>query len=247
MKFIIKKYKKDLKFKDGILIQGLPGIGNVGRVTLDYLITKLKAEKYMEIYSYSFPNVVYVNEDSTVDLPKIELWHYKGKRNLLLLTGDVQPVNEEGSYILMEEVFKLISKIGIKEVISLGGIGMMQEIPNPKVYGAATSTKIIKKFKKHNVIFAGNSKVNIIIGAAGLLIGLAKQNKIDGISLLSETFAHPKYIGIKAAKALLEVLSEYLGIKISLKEISDEISRIEKRKIIIPKKAEKPTTLGYIG
>lgn len=247
MNFIIKNFKKSLKLKKGILIQGLPGIGNVGRIAVDYLIDQLKAKKYMEIYSYSFPNVVFVNEDSTIDLPKIEFWYCKNKRNLLLLTGDVQPVNEEGSYLLIDKIFNLISKVGIKEVISLGGIGMMHEIPHPKVFGAATSTKLIKKFKKHGVTFAGNNKVNVIIGAAGLLLGLAKEKKIDGISLLSETFAHPKHIGIKASKAILEVLSKYLKIRISLKQLSDEISRIEKREIIIPKKPKKQKTLGYIG
>ena len=70
--FKIKKLSSP-KIKNPILIEGLPGMGNVGKITVDFMVESLKAEKFMEIKSGVFPNSVFVNEENLVELPKIEL------------------------------------------------------------------------------------------------------------------------------------------------------------------------------
>ena len=69
---------KNPKLKNPILIEGLPGIGNVGKVTVDFLIDELKAKKLYEITSNTFPHSVFVNEDNLVELPKIEVFYKIG-------------------------------------------------------------------------------------------------------------------------------------------------------------------------
>ena len=48
-------------------------------------------------------------------MPKIELYHrrFNGngkKRDLLLLTGDIQPIDEESCYAFCEDILKLAKK-----------------------------------------------------------------------------------------------------------------------------------------
>ena len=72
-----------------ILIEGLPGIGNVGKVAVDFLIDELKAKKIYEITSYTFPHSVFVNEDNLVELPVVEVFYKQiKKKDILLLGGD---------------------------------------------------------------------------------------------------------------------------------------------------------------
>ena len=56
------------KLKDPILIAGLPGIGNVGKIAADFLIDNLGARKIYDIFSHSFPNSVFVGEDNLIEL-----------------------------------------------------------------------------------------------------------------------------------------------------------------------------------
>ena len=56
MTWKIKRLGK-VKIKNPILIEGLPGIGNVGKIAVDFIIENLNAKKIFEIYSYSFPSV----------------------------------------------------------------------------------------------------------------------------------------------------------------------------------------------
>ena len=67
------------KLSNPILIEGLPGIGNVGKVAIDFLIDEIKAVKLYEITSYTFPHSVFVNEDNLVELPVIEIFYKQRK------------------------------------------------------------------------------------------------------------------------------------------------------------------------
>lgn len=76
-----------VKMKDPVLIEGLPGIGNVGKIAVDFLVENLKAKAIVEIRSHHFPHSVFVNEDNLIDLPVLMLYHKKirGKDFLLSL------------------------------------------------------------------------------------------------------------------------------------------------------------------
>ena len=41
--------------KDAVLIEGLPGIGHVGRVAAEHIVEEFNGEKVLEIYCDDFP------------------------------------------------------------------------------------------------------------------------------------------------------------------------------------------------
>jgi len=51
----VKHVAKIPKLKNPILIEGLPGIGNVGKLAVEHLIDSIGATKFAEIYSKDFP------------------------------------------------------------------------------------------------------------------------------------------------------------------------------------------------
>jgi len=228
MSFKIKILNK-IQFKDSVLIEGLPGIGNVGKITLDYLIDSLNPAAFLEVYSNSFPNSVFVNEKNLIDLPKITLYYKKiSGKEFIFLGGDVQPVDERASYEFCEEVLKLLMKFNTRKIITLGGIGLPR-IPNsPKIYATANSKGALNIFtdKKVNKDIFGT--VGPIIGVTGLIAGLSREYKIDAVCLLAQTFGHPNYLGIKGARELLKVLDEKFKFNLDFKSLNEEIKDIEK-------------------
>lgn len=228
MSFKIKILKK-IVFKNPILMEGLPGIGNVGKIALDYLVDSLNAVPFLEIYSDRFPNSVFVNEKNLIDLPRIIFFYKKFKgKEFIFLGGDVQPVDESGSYEFCHEVLKLFKKFKGKRMITLGGIGLPR-IPNtPKVYATGNSKEIMRYFTDRRIDKKIFGTVGPIIGVTGLLIGLAKGYEIDAICLLSQTFGHPNYLGIKGARELLKVLDTKFSFGLDFKSLNEEIKEIEK-------------------
>ena len=94
-KWIIKSnIGSSVKLKNPILIEGLPGIGNVGKIAVDFLIDQLDHKIMYTIYSKSFPHSVFVNDGNIIEMPSVTLYSVKlANRNLMLLSGDVQPVD----------------------------------------------------------------------------------------------------------------------------------------------------------
>jgi len=249
MKFEVVHIAKP-EIKEPILIEGLPGIGNVGKIAMDFLIENVKAKKVIEIYSNYFPHSVFINEKNLIDIPCISIYHAKvNKQDFLLLTGDVQPVDEPSCYEFCELVVDLFKHYNGKEIITLGGIGLQKIPKKPKVYITGTNKVFVKTFPHaNNNIF---SVVGPIIGVTGVLIGVAQRNKLQAVSLLAQTFAHPAYLGIKGAKETLHILNEKYGFKMNLNKLTEEIDEMEKELLMrtksIQEASEKTSGPNYFG
>lgn len=235
MEFEIKEIEKP-KLKNPILIEGLPGIGNVGKIAIDFIIDAVDAKKMLEIHSSHFPHSVFVNEDNLIDLPKIDVYYKKGKKgDFLFVSGDIQPLDEKSCHAFCEIILDIFQKHNGTEIITLGGIGLPKIPKQPLVYCTANEKAIIKKYKSKNVNSNIFGVVGPIIGVSGLLIGLASKRKIPGMILLAQTFGHPTYIGIRGARELLMVLKDSFEFDLKIKELDKEIESIEKE-VDIPSK-----------
>ena len=224
----ISQFGKAPKLNRPVFIEGLPGIGNVGKVAVDFLIDEIKAKKIYEITSYTFPHSVFVNEDNLVELPVVEVFYKQGfKRDILLVGGDVQPIDEVSSYEFSDKILDIAQKFNVEDIITLGGIGLAEIPKKPKVYCTGNSKKAVDKYKSDMVSNSLYGVVGPIVGVSGLLLGLASKRNMDAVSFLAETYGHPMYLGIKGAKEILRVLNKKLELKIDVNKLDREIKDIE--------------------
>ena len=84
-----------------ILIEGLPGIGNVGKITADFLCEKLGGKKFASVYSESVPPLVMLDNDCVVHMACNELWYVKdvNGKDIVFLRGNYQGSTPEGQYL----------------------------------------------------------------------------------------------------------------------------------------------------
>ena len=257
---IQKKFTRTPKLNKPMLIEGLPGIGSVGKIAIDFIIDKVKPSLLYKIYSHEFPHSVYLTEDNFVELPSVELYYFKNKkgRDLLILGGDAQPIEEKASYEFSETILNLIEEFGCSEVLTLGGIGLTHEVKDARIFGAVTNKNALHIFKKmtKNVEFKSNTRVEAIFGASGLLLGLANLRGKKGMALLAETYIHPQHLGFKEAKVMLLELDYMLNLNLDFSEFDKDLEQLEKATYIpstkkitkkIKKVPEQPEDLGYIS
>jgi len=62
MNWEITKEGKEPNLNNPLFIEGLPGIGNVGKIAVDFLVEEFKAKKLYSFFSNKFPHSVFVNE-----------------------------------------------------------------------------------------------------------------------------------------------------------------------------------------
>ncbi|MBU0758239.1 MAG: PAC2 family protein [Nanoarchaeota archaeon] len=261
-KWKITKESKFPKISSATLIVGLPGIGNVGKIVTDFMVEELKAKKVYSFFSYKMPHSVYVNEKNLIELPSIEMYHKRTneKQDFLILTGDVQPIDETSCYEFCDGVLDLMEQNSPYDILTLGGIGLREVPKHPKVYCTATSKKYAERLKKYKSVNPNvYGVVGPIIGVSGLMLGLAKKRHVEGAALLAETYGHPLFIGIKGAREILDVINKHYKLNMNLKSLDDEIKSIEdvhdpekqikdlSKKSKFLKKVSKHKETSYIG
>ncbi len=228
---VIKVFEKP-KLSNPILIEGLPGVGNIGRVAVGYMIDELKAKKFAQLYSEHFFPFVMLHDENMIHLLKNELFYYKakkkGERDIIFLVGDCQSLSPHGHYEVVEAVLDFVEKLGVKEIITVGGLATGEIEEKPSVYGAVTHTELIKRFKNTEVKFTAGEKVGYIVGASGLFLGLGKERGMKGVCLLGETSGFPIVTDPKAAETVLENLTKVLNLKIDMSELEAKVSEMEK-------------------
>ncbi len=243
---------EDIKLKDAILLEGLPGVGNVGKLAAMHLIEELKAKKCMEIYSSHFPPQVLIDEDGIVNLVNNELYYYNGKgkeRDLLFLVGEYQGMDSSGQYDLCQKLIDMVKEMGVTTIYTLGGYGLGKLVPDPRVLGAATSNDIVKLFKKADVEFIDGEPGAGIVGASGLLLGIGKLQGIHGGCLMGETSGY--MVDPKSASVVLKSLQKLLGVSIDLSELEERAKQVDsitnQLKDIETSDKEERSDVNYIG
>ena len=189
-----------------IFVQGLPGFGNVGKIAAHLLTKFCGAKPFMELYSPSFPDYVSVSSKGICHLPRYEFYAAPMEKNdFIIMTGDTQPSFDDvlAHYSICTDVLEVVKKNGCSLIITIGGMPMTEE--KAQVYVAATSAKLAQEFMDKGAIIYSKGR---IMGATGLMLGLAKEEGLDGVCLLGATsgFRADRGAGFSVFKFLMKAL-----------------------------------------
>lgn len=228
MKDVMINYIEKPSLKNAILIEGLPGVGNVGKLAAEHLVEQMGMKKMAEIFSKYLPPQVTVDEDGIVSLVKHDL-HYKksddGGIDMVVLTGDFQGLTPEGQYEMSASTIDIAKEIGVTRIFTLGGYGVIKLIEEPGVLGAVTNKDLKPLLEEVGVIFKKGEPSSGIIGASGLLLGLGQINDIDGICLMGETSGY--FVDPRSARSVLRVLGKYLGFELDFSSLEEKAKQID--------------------
>ncbi|MEM0372865.1 MAG: proteasome assembly chaperone family protein [archaeon] len=233
------------KLKNPVLIEGLPGLGLVGRLGAEHLVNELQAKKFAELYSPDFPPQAQIMPDGTLRMRRNEFYYWKAEkksqRDLIILVGDDQGLTVQSQYALCGSILDIAEEHGCRMIYTLGGYGMQRMAKEPRVFGAVTDKKMTKEFFKYGVEFEKVS--GAIVGVAGLLLGLGQLRGMRGICLMGET--HGNYIDPRAAKSVLRVVCESLDLKIKLDGLDKKASEVEEmiKRLENIQKAQQPDVI----
>jgi uncharacterized protein (TIGR00162 family) len=258
MEDVLIRVSEKVELKDPVLVEGLPGVGNVGKLAADYLRDKLSAKPLATIYSKFFPPQVYVSEEGLIRMVSNDLTYRKatkaGERDLLILGGDYQGISPEGQYELTHQVLQFCHGLGVKELYTLAGFAQGHVVEEPRVLGAATSAARVEMMKKFGVIFSRNDPGGGLIGASGLFLGLGRTFGIEGVCLMGETSGY--FVDPRSAEAVLKVLAKVLGLTVDFSDLEAKAKEIDRIAQKIHEAEQKPSEggressredLGYIG
>ncbi len=238
---------KDKRPVAPVLIEGLPGIGQVGKLVAEYMIHQLGAEKIGEIHSIYLPPQVILDENGIARLARNELYlyHTEGK-DLIFLVGDHQSTSNEGHYLLADQYCEIAEDLKVTRIYTLGGFGVGHLVNEPRVLGAINRAGLREEIAAAGVTFTRDEPGGGIVGAAGLMLALAAQRGIDAVCLMGETSGY--IVDPMAAASVLSVLSKLAGVPVDPTRLNDRAAEMEKViESMVEGEKGKDEELSYIG
>lgn len=227
--FVLRKMREP-EVENPVLIEGLPGIGHVGRIAAKHLSSELKAKKFATLHGDTFPPQVLIKKSGIIQEMKNEFYYWSsgeaGKRDVIFVIGNTQSSTPEGQYALSQKLLDIAVEYGADMIYTLGGLGVGRLVEKPRVYGAVTHKRFISELEKLGVLVKRDG-VGQIIGVSGLLLGLAKVRGLKGICLMGETSGY--YLDPNSSKAVLKPLAKLLGIDIDMSKLSERAKDAERR------------------
>ncbi len=266
---------KRVRLRNPVLVEGLPGIGQVGKLVADHLVAELKAQRVMEIYSPHFPPQVLVQPDGSVRLFKNEVYAWRrpdgmrpptqprsrsatrasGAENgaktndLLIIAGDHQSATNVGYYRLASAFVDIAARFGVRRIYTLGGCGVGRLNSKPAVVGVVNDPSLVGELRRVGVEFRQKELGSGIVGASGLVLGLAARRSIEAACLLGVTSGY--MADPRSAQAVLRVLCQVLDLRVDVralearaKEMEGLLSRLQEMERGEPVREEE---LRYIG
>ncbi|MBC7219189.1 MAG: PAC2 family protein [Hadesarchaea archaeon] len=212
------------KLKHPIMVAGLPGIANVGKLALEYLLQKLSAEKFLELYSEHFPEWV-IQEEGRVSPLKVDFFHCRPggmKQDMILVTSDAQAATPLGQYSLTGELLDVAVRHGVKLVGTMAAyVVSPEERRSYRVVGAATDADLAKVLSECGVKLLNSG---VIVGMNGMLPVMATRRGLRGFCLLGVTEGGVLDAG--ASAAVLKSLAAVLNFKLELKDLEQQARKL---------------------
>ena len=218
----------DPDLADPVFIEGLPGVGHVGKLVAEHLLEEFDGDLVRRVYTTDFPPQVTVDDDGVAELTHAQFHHVEADgRDLIVLTGDHQAASNEGHYTLTAEFLDVAEEFGCERAFALGGVptGELIEDDEYDVLGALTEAADREAFEDAGVQFREDEPAGGIVGVSGLVLGLGRRRGLDAACLMGETSGY--LVDPKSAQAVLEVLQDLLDVEVDFAELEDRAEEME--------------------
>lgn len=230
-----------------VLVEGLPGVGNIGKLAADLMCRQLGAKRFARVYSDDLPPQVLIDGDCIADAARCELWYAPlGERDIVFVLGDFQGTTPSGQYSLSEFVFRMVLPHDPSLVITLGGYGTGTLSPAPRVLGVVTDAALKPEMEAAGIGFYPGEPQGGIVGAAAMFMAFGGMYGIPSMCVMGETSGY--IIDPRSARNVVNALALLLGMDVDTSEFEEAAGQIDQASMLSQESeaVAPPEDLSYI-
>ncbi|MGI0100738.1 MAG: proteasome assembly chaperone family protein [Candidatus Micrarchaeaceae archaeon] len=211
------KMLEEKNLKDYTLIEGFPGAGLVGPMTISYIIDKLQMKYVGFVESASFPPLVSIHKGEPV--PPIRL--YCSDKNKIVTIFAEFAITMDMVAELSKAVYDFVRANGIVAIYSIGGVPKQDD--NEKSPFVVASTLQATKVAQN----AGLKPIDegVATGVSALLLLRASMDKVDDTNIMvpvQQNIIDPLY-----AEVAVQSINKLMNLNIDVTELDKEAKMVE--------------------
>lgn len=208
----------DLDLDSPLLVEGLPGVGLVGKIAASHLVETLDMEHYASCHCDGLPRTAVYEEGDRAIRPPVRIYADE-QRDLLVLQSDV-PVSPESAPEFANCVTGWL-KANDALPVYLSGLPAEKD-GVPKMYGVGIGAAR-DKLAEHGI--EAPSESGMISGPTGALLAEASEQELDAIGLVVQ--ANAKFPDPEAARVLLvDGIEPFLSLDIETEKLVEQAEEI---------------------
>ncbi|MFB6178185.1 MAG: proteasome assembly chaperone family protein [Halorientalis sp.] len=214
----VQVHADGIDLESPVLVEGLPGVGLVGKIATDHLVEALDMTYYASARCDGLPDVAVYHEADPGVLPPVRIYADQ-ERDLLALQSDVPISPSEAA----EFATCLTGWLAAEDVFPIYLSGLPAEKDGtPKLHGVATGDAS-SVLDDHDI--APPSQGGLISGPTGALLSEAEQAGLDSVGLVVES--NPQFPDPESARALIsDAIEPLAGIEVDTQKLVDQAEEI---------------------
>lgn len=205
------------------LIEGLPGIGLVGKIAVDHLIEEFGMTHYANVHCDGVPRVVVYQEGDSELTPPIRLYA-DPEHDLLALQSDV-PISPQAAREFAECIAGWYDERSITPLF-LSGLPAEKDENPPALTGVASGDT--EGLLREAGIDVPN-ETGLVSGPTGALLAHAVETDRDAMGLIVES--DPQFPDPEAARIIItEGIQPLTGVEVPVDDLVDHAEEIREAK-----------------
>jgi len=185
---------EELSFDDPVLVEGLPGVGLVGKIAADHLVQTLDMDYYASCHCDGIARVAIYQDDDRSVRPPVRIYG-DAERDLVVLQSDI-PVSPQAAPEFATCLVGWFDEHDIMPVC-LSGLGEEKDgVPEMYAIGSGGGKELLA-----DLDIAAPSENGMISGPTGALLAEAGEQGLDSVGLVVQ--ANAQFPDPEAARILL--------------------------------------------
>jgi uncharacterized protein len=213
----------DTDLSEPTLIEGLPGVGLVGKIAVDHLIEEFDMTHYANVHCEGIPRVVVYQEGQSKLAPPIRLYA-DAERDLLTLQSDV-PISPQAAREFAECIAGWYDDRSITPLF-LSGLPAEKDEHPPALTGVASGDA---EPRLRDAGIDVPNETGLVSGPTGALLAHAVETERDAMGLIVES--DPQFPDPEASRIIItEGIQPLTGVEVPVDDLVDHAEEIRQAK-----------------
>lgn len=221
----------DVSLDKPMMVEGLPGVGLVGKIAADHLVEEFEMVHYANVHCDGIPSVaVYGKEDA--ELRTAVRVYADEERDLLVLRSDV-PIHPQAATEFAACIHDWFEDDGVVPLF-LSGIGEEKDGDVPALFGVATGDG---ETLLDEADIDRPNEMGLVTGPTGALMNHVLEEGLTSVGLIVES--DPQFPDPEAARVVIKDGIEPLtDIEVPVDDLVDHAEGIRKAKEELAKRMQ---------
>ena len=170
-----------------MIVEAVPGVGNVGKIVVDALVAKHPSRTVGWILHPDFPPHATLGDDFLIEPPRLDIKTIllKDGSTIVAVTGIMQPMTAAGQYEVAESILGLASQSRATRLLVLAGLA--SEPDCRAIHVICSDRKLRGVLEKDDIEVSRDQPNQGMIGIAGMVLSLSTTLGVPSVGIVAET------------------------------------------------------------